>query len=82
MKKAFLDGQKLQNVVWDILQNFGQTALVTEISLIAFCFLLISFAHQNVEIRNYISIDNNVKFAVIPCIDLRQTYLQMIGYIK
>ena len=32
--------------------------------------------------RNYFSIDNKVKFEVIPYIDLRQTYLQMIGYTK
>ena len=32
--------------------------------------------------RNHFSIDNNVKFAVIPYIDLRQKYLQMIGYTK
>ena len=31
---------------------------------------------------NYFSIDNNVKLEVIPYIDLRQTYLQMIGYTK
>ena len=44
--------------------------------------MLISFAHQNVEMRNYFSIDNNVKFEVIPYVDLRQTSLQMIGYTK
>ena len=49
---------------------------------IAFCLLLIPFAHQNVEMRNFFSIDNNVKFEVIPYIDLRQAYLQMIGYAK
>ena len=32
--------------------------------------------------HNYFSIDNNVKFAVIAYIDLRQTYLQMIGHTK
>ena len=32
--------------------------------------------------RNYFSIDYNVKFEVIPYIDLRQTFLQMIGYTK
>ena len=32
--------------------------------------------------RNFFSIDNNVKFGVIPDIDLRQSYLQMIGYAK
>ena len=32
--------------------------------------------------RNYFSIYNNVKFEVIPYIDLRQKYLQMIGYTK
>ena len=29
--------------------------------------------------RNYFSIDNNVKFEVIPYINLQQTNLQMIG---
>ena len=48
--------------------------------LSAFCLLLILFAHQNVEMRNFFFIDNNVKFEVIPYIDLRQAYLQMIGY--
>ena len=37
---------------------------------------------SNVEMRNYFSLDNNVKFELIPYIDLQQTYLQMIGYIK
>ena len=32
--------------------------------------------------RDYFSIDNNVTFQVNPCFDLRQTYLQMIGYTK
>ena len=32
--------------------------------------------------RNYISIDNNVKFEVTPFINIRQTYLQIIGYTK
>ena len=50
--------------------------------LITFCLLLISFAHRNVEMRNYFSIDYNVKFEAIPYIDLRQTYLRMIGYNK
>ena len=44
--------------------------------------MLISFAHRNVEMRNYFSIDNNIEFEVIPYIDLRHTYLQMIGYTK
>ena len=44
--------------------------------------MLISFAYRNVEMRNYFSIDNNVKFQVIPYIVLRQIYMQMIGYTK
>ena len=37
----------------------------------------------NVEMCNYFSIYNNVlKFEEIPYIDLRQIYLQMIGYTK
>ena len=50
--------------------------------LIAFCLLLISFAYLNIGMRNFFSIDNNVKFEVIPYIGIRQTYLQMIGYTK
>ena len=61
---------------------FGNCFLVIVFLLIAFCLLLFSFAHQNVEMRNFFSIDNNVKFGVIPDTDLRQSYLQMIGYAK
>ena len=50
--------------------------------LISFWKLLISFAHRNVEMRSYFFIGNNVNFEEIPYIDLRQTYMQMIGFTK